>query len=250
MLTRFCYQQNLRHLFAACHLPPHVRSLIGSFVYSFENDHRGTLSHDMFSASEVPNVNYVTGQVPSTSITDLSHDGGTDTLNDDIELALRRRIFKVDQLPENSPFNRNITRLSECEDGGQVYRPVAVAPIDSYVLFVVKGDIERTWRAGCIRDIFMHSRRVRGQRITEMYLAVDEFPPVDADIAAIDPYLRYGLEDGGCLFRASHEGVPYIISKADLLCHIEVAMPKIDGFNQEAGEYIRIKPWNKVRDYF
>lgn len=235
LFKRFCYKQNLRHLFSRSDFPPQLCSIVSKFSRCFSIWNSGTLSNALGTADPDPEVEEMLSLLPEpTKGTALE----TAELPQDI-LAAFQTLLGKDKVP-------HVRRLAHFEDAGDDYRPYQTALGNSYVAFSFRP--ADGWRAGRIRDIFQHTKALNdGEYSTETYLAVDEYEPLDPLAASIDPYEREKL---GRMYRARFHGPPQIITRDQLLCPSYYLQTHIDGFpyapNSRPQNFVVLRPHLKA----
>ncbi|CDO77460.1 hypothetical protein BN946_scf184881.g3 [Trametes cinnabarina] len=104
--------------------------------------------------------------------------------------------------------------------GNMTFATSKAARRDSFVLFTdpLRPPTNSFPRAGQIRQIFLHDRLEQGKRVTEPFVAMDEFLPLTGDDLVHDPYRRYP-DLATRLFIATPEPRPCVIRLQDIHCH-------------------------------
>lgn len=199
LLRRFCCRQNLHALFSQ--LPARLQRVARSFKRIFESDNiRGTLFSDLQSVDdELRDI-----LDPGNSATDLRLRKPYHLSSDAYE-ALRARDALADRL---------VIALQAFAHEGVRYRPHSTGPKDSYVVLRLSAGAD--WRAGRIREIFMHERSASDAG--RVWFVVDEYIPLSTEDQALDPYRKFTIA-GGRLFSAEFTSEPLVLAPEEIICH-------------------------------
>jgi hypothetical protein len=225
-------------MFSITSLPPSLHNLISSFSRCFSKNNRGTLFNDMSAPEQDLDPDEWLNLSPTSQ-----DPVPRDTLTEDVLSSFRQ----WQQHNGSTNFSEQVKRLREFESAGDLYKPYNIGEGDSHIAF--KFDKDKEWRAGRIRDIFSVATSTCS---IKTFLAVDEYAPVEAEIASIDPYRKYPDRVAGRIFKRSWTKFPQIICKSELLCHCAIIMPRIDGFPYNNGivggpaDYLLVRPCMKV----
>ncbi|KAH9941081.1 hypothetical protein B0H21DRAFT_710687 [Amylocystis lapponica] len=236
LLTRFCCRQNIRALFASASLPAPLHPIVASFFDTFQSDIRGTLLSDMLALQEP----YSIDAPAEEEVRAKDHV----TLHNDILRPLESWIQLHDGYRVgNTSTNPFAVPLKTLEDQGIVYKEGRSSPGDSQVIFKL-GDKD-AWRAGRIRQIFKHTRAHQGSRrsIAQTFLAVDEYLPLSAEHAVLDPFRKFPVA-GGRLFYNKYEPLPVILTAEDVVCQFAFIRRSFPGI-QESVDFAHVLPLDK-----
>ncbi|TFK78577.1 hypothetical protein K466DRAFT_507081, partial [Polyporus arcularius HHB13444] len=115
----------------------------------------------------------------------------------------------------------SINRIKSFEYGGVKYATDRASICNSFITFTLPLDSTHPLpfpRAGRIKDVFLHRRIQDGKTVVEPFFVVDEYIPLTAHDAALDPYRKYKDLETRLFYNRVH-ATPHVISLNDIGAH-------------------------------
>jgi hypothetical protein len=219
MFDHFCMTQNLRMLFSMHRLPlTSAREIIVEYERTFNNDIRGTLRSDMLAFDESYESTEETTSWTDSDLCDLD-----DTSYKLLTEWVASNDRHVKQVNGRAFFRMKIGRL------GSVLQTKEASFRDSHIVF--RKEVSN-WSAGCIRQIFTHTRMRSKKMITQTFFVVDAYTSLSPEDAALDHYRDFPI-GGGRLFYKRFEDVPRIMTSDDIKCQFAYTPLPVEGISQE-----------------
>ncbi|KAH7918993.1 hypothetical protein BV22DRAFT_1108228 [Leucogyrophana mollusca] len=215
-IRSFCRGSNLKSLLSRVDLPESFDEIGPLIQQYFTSDFKGTLLSDLAAmGAESRNDPATPDPTPF------------EVLNEDVYAGLLQRInysspAQQFQSSRNTPKpwmtflqptaqNRKMVKFN-----GIVFAIAKKHRGNSYILF--KSFLSQTVRAGCIDQIFLHSRASPPSSISEFFLVIKVFCELPAGEVVHDPYRRYPLLDARLCYD-SFEAQPIVIKLTDIVSH-------------------------------
>lgn len=239
MLRKFCMGQNLRALLSPDETPPVLHDLLAEYQHTFNSDNRGTLLND-------------------TLAFDLSFKKSTESVTwtpkDMKPLPTSEYVQLVDwyshHLPATTPYDycshNRVFMREKVQWLGQMFQTNKSSSFGDSKIVFSQGAYPKEWSAGCIRNIFSHTRTRNSpndsESITQTFVLVDVYSPLLPEHEHLDHYRVFPM--GGHIFYERFEPRAVLMRIDDILGHFGYVSVEIPGI--DADKCLLAKPFVKV----